>query len=216
MHSWSVGASPAHPARFVVQYAMPAQRSRRLRTVFQFALRSLPRAYGRAFLWHMALRHPLRTARGFRAYWRMPESSSTEQRALSAARETAWLDHAVKDGERLLVATGFCQKPMRAANDTPDCPAGRFNHDCPYLADLDLEAPAPLHPACAICPIRTLGHAALQAGASFAILTSALDIAHDVLIPSLEEGRFTHVLFAICPYSLEPMSLAQLIGGPDG
>ncbi|MBC7262394.1 MAG: hypothetical protein H5T63_10315 [Chloroflexi bacterium] len=48
------------------------------------------------------------------------------------------------------------------------------------------------------------------------VLTSALDIAHDILFPALEERRFTHILFAICPYSVEPMSLALLICGLEG
>ena len=47
------------------------------------------------------------------------------------------------------------------------------------------------------------------------MLTSALDIANDILLPALEERRFTRVLFAICPYSVEPMSLALLICGVE-
>ena len=197
---------------------MVSQQTQRQQALLEFALHSLPHAYGRAFLQHMALRHPLRTVRGFWTYTRTSGTGSAEQRALSDASEATWLGRAATDGERLLVATGFCQKPLRAGNSTYDCPAGRFNHNCLYLSQLDLGAPAAaqLHPACADCAIRLLGYAALQAGASFAVLTSALDIAHDILLPSLDEQRFTHVLFAICPYSLEPMSLALLIRGLDG
>ncbi len=197
---------------------MVSQQSKRLRALLAFAVHSLPHAYGHAFLQHMVLHHPLRTVRGFWMYWRTSGTGSTEQRALSDASEAGWLGRATSDGERLLVATGFCQKPLRGGNSAHDCPAGRFNHDCLYLSPLELgvDREAPLHPACASCAIRVLGYAALQAGASFAILTSALDITHDILLPSLEEQRFTHVLFAICPYSLEPMSLALLICGLDG
>jgi len=201
----------------VVQYAMSSQRTKRWGSLLGFSLRSLPHAYGRVFLRHMVLRHPLRTARGLWAYWRTSGSCATDQRALSGIRDAAWLEQATRDGERLLVATGFCQKPLRAANGAHDCPAGRFNHDCLYLSQLDLDAAATqLHPACAVCPIRVLGHTSLRAGASFAVLTSALDIAQDILLPSLDEQRFTHILFAICPYSLEPMTLALLICGVDG
>ncbi len=202
----------------VVQYAMVSQQTQRRRALLEFALHSLPHAYGHVFLQHMVLRRPLRTVRGIWMYWRTSGTGSTEQRALSHASEATWLGHATSDGERLLVATGFCQKPLRAGDSAHDCPAGRFNHDCLYLSRLELGAAkgTQLHPACADCAIRVLGYAALQAGANFAVLTSALDIAHDILLPSLEERRFTHVLFAICPYSLEPMSLALLIGGLDG
>jgi hypothetical protein len=99
------------------------------------------------------------------------------------------------------VGTGFCQKPLRMAGSAHDCPAGRFNHDCLYLSRLELNSgsKAQFHPACTDCPIGILGHAALKAGASFAVLTSALDIANDILLPTLEEQRFTRVLFAMCP-----------------
>jgi len=201
----------------VVQYAMISERTRRRRALLEFAVRSLPHAYGRAFVRHMVLRHPLRTAQGLWRYWRASGSGSTDQRALSDVGDATWLDRTTHAGGRLLVATGFCQKSLHAVNGAYDCPAGRFNHDCMYLADLDLLAPAvQLDPACAHCPVRGLGDAALRAGASFAVLTSALDIAHDVLIPSLEKGCFAHILFAICPYSLEPMSLALLICDLDG
>jgi len=197
---------------------MVSQQTQQRRALVEFALRSLPQAYGRVFVQRMALRHPLRTARGLWAYWQTPAGGPAARRSLANTDETTWIAQATSAGERLLVATGFCQKPMRTGDGTYACPAGRFNHDCLYLSPLELGVArkTPLHPACTICPIRTLGYAALQAGASFAILTSALDIAQNILLPSLEEQCFTHILFAICPYSLEPMRLALLICGLDG
>jgi hypothetical protein len=196
---------------------MVSQQAQRRWALLGFALHSLPQAYGRVFLQHIVLRHPLRAARGLWAYWRAPLAGPVAQRSLSNTTEATWLVQATSAGERLLVATGFCQKPLRTGNSAQNCPAGRFNHDCLYLSHLKLQLAreTALHPACAICPIRGLGYAALQAGASFAILTSALDIAHDILLPSLEKQRFTHALFAICPYSLQPMSLALLTCGLD-
>jgi len=196
---------------------MVSRQAQRWRALFQFAVRSLPHAYGHVFLQHMVLRHPLRTARGLWTYWRSPVGGRAIQRSLSNTSETTWLAEATSAGERLLVATGFCQKPIRTGDGAHECPAGRFNHDCLYLSTLELGVAreTSLDPACAVCPIRELGYAALQAGASFAILTSALDIAHDILLPSIERRRFTHALFAICPYSLEPMSLALLICSID-
>jgi hypothetical protein len=197
--------------------AMVSQQARP-HALLEFAFRSLPQAYGRIFLQDMVLHHPLRAVRGFWAYWRISTRGPTAQRSLSNTSEATWITRATNAGERLLVATGFCQKPLRTGNRAYECPAGRFNHNCLYLSHLELGVvrEGPLHPACAICPIRELGYVALQAGASFAILTSALDIAHNILLPSLKEQRFTDALFAICPYSLEPMSLALLICGLDG
>jgi hypothetical protein len=196
---------------------MVSQQVRRRWALLGFALRSLPRAYGRVFLQHIVLRHPLRAARGLGAYWRAPLAGPAAPRSLANTSEVTWLAQATSAGERLLVATGFCQKPLGTGDSRQHCPAGRFSHDCLYLSHLGLgvAGEAPLHPACVVCPIRELGYAALQAGASFAVLTSALDIAHDILLPSLEEQRFTHALFAICPYSLQPMSLALIICGLD-
>jgi hypothetical protein len=196
---------------------MASQETQRRRALLEFAVHSLPQAYGRLFLQRMVLRHPLRTVRGLWAYWRVPMGGPAGQRSMSTTSDAAWIAQAMSEGERLLVATGFCQKTLRTGKSTHECPAGRFNHDCLYLCHLELRVAreAPLHPACAICPIRELGYAALRAGASFAILTSALDIAHDILLPSLEKRRFTHALLAICPYSLEPMSLALRMCGVD-
>jgi len=196
-------------------------KSNHLGAVLEFSFNSLSHAYGRAFLRHVVLRHPLRTLRGLLTYYWTLRANQPEQRLLFPDNwhgTNAFVAHAAADAKRLLVGTGFCLKPLCAAGSTYDCPAGRFNHDCLYLSRLELGSPseAQFQPACADCSIRVLGHAALRAGASFAVLTSALDIAHDILLPALEERRFTRVLFAICPYSVEPMSLALLICGMEG
>nr|MBC7244881.1 hypothetical protein [Chloroflexota bacterium] len=195
--------------------------------LLDFSLHSILQAYGRAFLFHAVLRHPLRTLRGLWTYRQVFETDQPETRPLFRGTEDAFVRRAALAGERLLVGTGFCQKPLRVTQSderqgikvsAQECPAGRFNHDCLYLLQLNLNLPsdAPFHPTCTDCSVRILGHAALQAGASFAVLTSAMDIAHDILFPALEKQRFTCILFAICPYSVEPMSLALLISGLEG
>jgi len=136
-------------------------------------------------------------------------SAPSNMRRLATRNEHQFVERAVGPGESLLVATGFCQKPFT-------CPAGRFNHDCSYLSRSTSDAATAFPAVCAGCAIRVLGQSALRAGASFAILTSAADIAHDILLPSLEERRFTHALFAVCPYSVEPMHLALLSGDIEG
>lgn len=195
--------------------------------LLDFSYHSLSQAYGHAFLCQVILRHPLCALLGFWRYWRALCGDVPEARVLCLDGEEAFVRRAASAGERLLVGTGFCQKPLRAAlpdgrqnaaTSTYDCPAGRFTHDCLYLSHLELGSASEtlLHPACTDCSIRILGYAALQAGASFAVLTSALDIARDILFPALEEQRFTCILFAICPYSVEPMSLALSICGMEG
>ena len=48
------------------------------------------------------------------------------------------------------------------------------------------------------------------------IMTSALDIAHDIFVPALERRRFKAGLFCVCPYSVQPMALPLLICGLEG
>jgi len=166
----------------------------------------------------VALHHPLRTVRALWTYCLTFGASPPEHRLFFRGDEEAFVGRAAADGERLLVGTGFCQKPRRLNGKGYDCPVGRFNHDCLYLSRLELDSGGglTLHPACFDCPVRVLGQAALEAGASFVLLTSALDIAHDILLPALEEKRVGRVLFAVCPYSVEPMTLALLVCGVEG
>ena len=196
---------------------MPARSTstaiRRLVSLAEFSLRSLPQPYGRVFLRQVALRHPVRLLSGSWRYLRGLRAAGGRARLLDCD-EASFLATAPAAGARLLVATGFCQKPVSDGSGAVGCPAGRFNHECLLQnswagADKD-DMPTV---ACLGCTVRVLGRAALRAGASFAILTSAQDIADDVLLPALERGRFTHCLVAICPYSMEPMSLALLACG---
>ena len=209
-----------------------------LQNLIEFSVKSLSQAYGHTFIRHVALRHPLRLLRGLWAYYRVLRADHKEERLLFRDNEEAFVRRAAGDGKRLLVGTGFCQKPLpRQSTVQPPrtamlgnlqstsprhngskCPAGRFSHNCLYLSRLRANSRKgrQLHPACTDCFIHTLGQAAFEAGASFVVLTSALDIAHDILLPALEEQRFTRILFAICPYSVEPMSLALLICDIEG
>jgi len=183
-----------------------------------FSVHSLNQDYGATFVRRIVLRYPRRTLRGAWTYSHRLQRGPAGERALGHCTRDQFVQSASSHGERLLVATGFCQKPLPSAEGSLGCPAGRFNHNCLYLTHLQLDAerasrvPLP----CADCHIHLLGQAALRAGASFAILTSALDIAHDVLLPSLEEQRFGQILMATCPYSLEPMSLALCICELEG
>jgi hypothetical protein len=217
--------------------SLGASKVNRLQALVRFSLSSLPQPYGRAFVQRIVLRHPVRTLQGLLRYWKLSASSPLE-RWLMQVDEAEFVKLAARDGERLLVTTGFCQKPLGTApasarpalapgggedgggaERTTGCPAERFNHDCAFLPSFVIGKGGETQPpcwACRGCFIRVLSAAALRAGASFAVLTSAQDVADDILLPALEEEQFTRVLFAICPYSVEAMSLALLICGVEG
>jgi len=186
---------------------------RRLVSLSEFSLRSLPQPYGRVFLRRVVCGHPVRLLSGA---WRYLEGlRAREGRArLLDCDEASFLATSPAAGARLLVATGFCQKPLGQGSGNQGCPAGRFTHECLLQNSWGgvnvNDVPSA---ACLGCTVRVLGRAALRAGASFALLTSAQDIAADVLLPALERRRFTHCLVAVCPYSIEPMSLALLSCG---
>jgi hypothetical protein len=182
--------------------------------VWEFSLRSLRRRYGFTFLRSVALRHPLKTFSGVLRYRRLLRERKRQQdiTPLFEGCVEDLVSRMVLGGRDLLVAVGFCQKPLE-----PPCPAGRPNHDCLYLDGLDLKHPlAAMHPACRRCDIQTIGTEALLAGANMHIMTSALDIAHDVMIPSIDRERFGQAIMCLCPYSVQAITLPLIICGIEG
>jgi hypothetical protein len=181
--------------------------------IWEFSFRSLPRLYGRIFVRDIALRHPLRTLQGMVAYRRFSRRGRREGDIthLYAGTEAGLRERIAEADGGFLVALGFCQKPLGAPG--VGCPAGRFNHACHVLARDDvLEVQAGrLPPACRGCDIRAIGAAALRAGATAYIMTSAADIARHLFIPTLDSGRFRYGLFLQCPYSIPAMVLPLLI-----
>jgi len=187
--------------------------------IWEFGFRSLFRPYGHLVLAQIALRYPRHTWRGLLAYRRFTARQPFEQPIIPVGvdSEADFLRGAARAGPALLVAIGFCQKPMHTPETPQPCPSGRPNHDCLYLEGLDLgEAlESEWHSACRVCFIRLVGTRALQAGASVYIMTSAWDIAHDVFLPTLARRRFRQALMTICPYSVRPIALPLLICGID-
>jgi hypothetical protein len=183
--------------------------------IWDFSFRSLSHGYGSAFLKEVVFRHPLRTLSGLLAYRRMiyRDARQGDITYLIPRTEQAFQGRVAQAEGDFLVAVGFCQKPMRETGHSHECPAGRFNHRCVYLAQLDLShtSETGLPPPCRGCEIRLIGSRALQAGAAMHIMTSALDIADDIFVPALEQGRFKTAIFCVCPYSVQPMVLPLLI-----
>jgi hypothetical protein len=102
---------------------------------------------------------------------------------------------------------------MKQSGSHNGCPAGRFNHHCLYAGELDISKPEHIPFVCHGCDIRPIATKALLAGANMYIMTSALDVLHDIFVPSLEKARFSPAIFCICPYSVHPISLPLHICG---
>ncbi len=175
--------------------------------VWEFSVRSLPRPYGRLFLRAVMLRHPLRTLAGWGAYRRRVRPARRADVAPVGVASEAAFGAELAAGD-WLVGMGFCQKPL-----APPCPAGRFNHRCWLLTRLGGADPPP---ACRACHVREVAVRALPAGATVHIMTSAVDIARDVLLPGLRGRGPRRVVLSVCPYSVAPMSLALTICGLRG
>lgn len=153
-----------------------------------FCFRSLWREYGAAFVLRVVLAHPVATLQGMAHYTRG-----------RTAKPGPW-----KGGPASLVGLGFCLKPL-----APACPSGRANHNCMFFESGCGEDFAP----CRDCLIRAVGQQALICGSALYVMTSARDILHDVVRPTLERRRFRSAVLTMCRYSFEPMGLALAICG---
>jgi hypothetical protein len=181
---------------------------------WDFSYRSMREKYALTFLGRVALRHPLQTVRGVWRYRRLAEQGVRQhgRTRMFEGSDAEFVRRLCEARTCLLVAVGFCQKPL-----APACPAGRPNHACVYLDELDLEnGEHPTHAACEGCDIRTLGTLALRAGACMHIMTSALDIARDVIVPNVDHVRFQNVIMCLCPYSVRVIALPLTICGLEG
>lgn len=184
--------------------------------IWEFCARSLSQAYGHLFLREVVLRHPVRTVVGLVAYRRFARQPGSDGVYPVGVESVAAFRHRVAEGDGLLVAVGFCQKPLPRPGVHPGCPAGRANHLCNYLDRHDLSRSAGQMPlACQECDIQIVATKALAAGAAMHIMTSALDIAHDIFLPTLRTRRFPRAILTICPYSVQPMALPILICGME-
>ena len=174
--------------------------------VWEFSARSLARAYGRVFLRTVMFRYPRRTWAGLREYARHVRPGRRADLAWVGAPPDpkAWAEELA--GQEWVVGMGFCQKDLA-------CPVGRFNHRC-LLLERFLEPDWPA--VCEKCPVRQVALHALPAGAGLHLMTSAEDIAGDLLLPGLERRVPNRWVLVICPYSIAPISLAMVISGLRG
>lgn len=181
--------------------------------IWDFAWHSLTKEYGRLFAPRLLLRHPLKALRGVSAYRREHPLRGRDMPTVGVATAQELLQRALPlPPSQVLVGLGFCLKPR--AEDGVLCPSGRFTHRCAFMETCH---PEPWLPRpCQDCTVGRVGLVARRVGVSLAILTSAADIAQDILLPAAEEGRFRVALMALCPYSVEPMALALHLCGVQG
>ncbi len=171
--------------------------------MFWFCLRSLFTEYGRLFLRHVALVHPVKTIRAMRR--------SRGKREGDFVAQSATCTPDFLDSGKSIVGLGFCMKPKH----TP-CPSGRDLHGCHYLERCAEDPGAQIPPACRDCYIRKTGLAALRRGSAFYVMTSAKDILFDVFKPSIETGTFETGVFTLCRYSFRPFFTGMYLSGIRG
>lgn len=164
--------------------------------VWEFSFRSLFQPYGLWFLKNIVLRHPLATVKGLFKYRRLVAKGllGGAVNVIGSSSE----DKFFREPGNLTIAPGYCQKPF-------NCPAGRFSPDCLL--------PLPCHEPCSIKSLIVSG---LKLGARIYVMTSALRIGQDLLLPALEKRGPRRILAFVCPYSLHPFALACLICGLEG
>lgn len=182
--------------------------------IWEFSFRSLLKDYGLLFIFKVFLRHPLKSSFGLIQYRKIRKRFKEDDTvSLLKTTRNSFLDQIVERDEGILVALGYCQKPIKNNGNSKGCPSGLFNHDCLFLSTLDLKNPKADFPApeCRTCEIGILGKKTLCAGGFIHIMTSARDMIYDIFLPSIKEKRFSHAIFLICPYSAEPIILPLLI-----
>jgi hypothetical protein len=175
--------------------------------VWEFTALSLLRPYGRFFLGSILLRRPDRLLAGTWTYGRQVRPARTADHAPVGVSSWQSLESELAEGP-WLVGMGFCQKPL-----APPCPSGRFNHQCWFLTRPE---GAGTPPACRTCHIREIAERALAAGAAIYIMTSASDVARDLLLPALRGGSLRRAVLSVCPLSVPPLTLAMTICGLRG
>jgi hypothetical protein len=166
--------------------------------IWEFSWHSLNQPYGHTVLRRVMARYPGRTLSGLRAYRQWVRSGHGLGPVSCVTADAGQ----IAQSPRLLVAPGFCQKPLA-------CPAGRFSPDCRVFGAP--HRPVRLRPVCVGCAVRALGERALAAGASLYLMTSAQQIAHDLFLPALAGHGYRHAVLNVCPLSVQPMALMLFI-----
>jgi hypothetical protein len=159
------------------------------------------------------LKHPVKTAKGLKAYHRFIKSKENlfpqYQRSLAIPDEETFQDKISQNKTIPLLGLGFCLKPHDPKDSTRSCPSGHANHECLYLEKGNTQN------ICHGCAIHRIANKALDANCPVYIMTSAKDIAIDFLLPQIDKGSFPTAILLLCPYSIQAILPSLFICGID-
>lgn len=179
--------------------------------IWDFCCRSLFKEYGFLFFSKAVLSHPVKTLKGLIRYrtFLMTEPSSQNSLPRSPLEKSVLLEKMRENPSNLLVGLGFCLKPFYSKNPDSSCPSGRANHDCFYLDKGEIQ------PVCSGCAIFKISVKSLERDFRVYIMTSAEDMARDLLIPQIASEKFPYSLLFLCPYSVQAILPALFICGAE-
>jgi hypothetical protein len=181
--------------------------------IWDFAFRSLSREYSWLFLFKIILKYPLKSLKGLLVYRKFCNTIDqiSPSKICSNISCQEFITKIKTDRSSLLVAMGYCQRPLKTDAQPLVCPSERFSHSCYFIETHHRVNHIPS--ACSICEIKPIAEAAIKAGASFQIMTSARDITRDIFIPALDDKKIRHAILFICPYSILLIILPLFICG---
>lgn len=180
--------------------------------VWDFSVRSVFTEYGSLFFRKLIFAHPLRTIKGIRRYRKFLKGKGNIADSYSHflfSDEEALLTKKIPAKSSPLVGLGFCLKPLDRSQSSLSCPSGRANHDCLFLEQGQTQ------PICAQCKIHKISLRCLEFGFPVYIMTSAKDIALDMMIPQINDGMFPMAILLLCPYSVKAIPLPLFICGTE-
>jgi len=188
--------------------------------LWEFCLRNTVRLFPWYFLFGVLLRHPFKAVRGFFEYRTLVRKSPGKplHGNLTISEIHRLLQLQNNKQQRFILAPGFCMKPYDEVKHKSLCPAGFFNHRCLILdKSLQLQQEQEKWPEpCNRCNIGTLARLSAGLKADFYIMTSALDIAHDLFLPAMKGTGASWGLFLLCPYSAEAFTFGVTSTGIKG
>ena len=188
--------------------------------LWEFCLRNTVRFFPWYFLFAVLIRHPMTALHGFKHYRKLVQKSPGQALHGTIILSTIFpiLRKNKKNNRRFILAPEFCMKPFDEEKRESVCPAGFFNHRCVIMERPDLlqqkqeNWPEP----CNRCNIGKLACLSARLHTDFYIMTSALDIAHDLFLPALQGTGAKMGLFLLCPYSAEAFTFGLATTGFKG
>jgi hypothetical protein len=179
--------------------------------IWEFAYRSFFKEYARLFFLKAMLTHPHKSVKGLKEYRHFIKNRKNlfplYQKSLTIPDEETFKDRIRRQKTRPLIGLGFCLKPHDREDNACSCPSGQANHECLYLERGNTQN------VCLGCAIHKIAKEGLTSRYSIYIMTSAKDIAVDILLPQINKGLFPAAILLLCPYSVQAILPSLFIGG---